>query len=87
MPTYTSRTHADSGIGASGGAPLWGHEALDWVSENARLGFRDACGRGHWGLRWGLPIGATKRCNGCAGRMRTVALGSSVGLPMGPRSA
>eukprot|EP00959_Pyramimonas_sp_CCMP1952_P107789 2253867-Pyramimonas_sp.AAC.1 len=41
------------------------------------------------------PYGATKRCSGwvkkcqieCAGRTRTVPLGASVELPMGPRSA
>eukprot|EP00959_Pyramimonas_sp_CCMP1952_P261199 5460931-Pyramimonas_sp.AAC.1 len=38
----------------------------------------------------GAPYGATKRSTGCVectGRMRTVPLGPSVGLPMGPPSA
>eukprot|EP00959_Pyramimonas_sp_CCMP1952_P017173 364563-Pyramimonas_sp.AAC.1 len=45
---------------------------------NAVLGGRNAGRRGRM---------ATKRCTGFPGRMRTVALGTSVGLPMGPRSA
>eukprot|EP00959_Pyramimonas_sp_CCMP1952_P209327 4379048-Pyramimonas_sp.AAC.1 len=48
------------------------------------LGGGDACGRSHWDLRWGW---ATKRCIGCAGRMRAVRLGPSVGLTKGPRKA
>eukprot|EP00959_Pyramimonas_sp_CCMP1952_P184212 3852216-Pyramimonas_sp.AAC.1 len=34
--------------------------------ENAQLGFRHACGRGHWGLGWSSlwGHGATERCTG-----------------------
>eukprot|EP00959_Pyramimonas_sp_CCMP1952_P389134 8153394-Pyramimonas_sp.AAC.1 len=42
----------------------------------------------------GAPYEATKRCTGwvtcqigCGGRMRTVPLGASMELPIGPRSA
>eukprot|EP00959_Pyramimonas_sp_CCMP1952_P355569 7447184-Pyramimonas_sp.AAC.1 len=34
----------------------------------------------------GAPYGSTKRCSECTGRMRTVAVGLSVGFPMRPRS-
>eukprot|EP00959_Pyramimonas_sp_CCMP1952_P444184 9299718-Pyramimonas_sp.AAC.1 len=62
--------------GAGGGGPLrWG----------SLTGPRDyVLGGGNAGSRGRR---ATKRCTGRAGRMRAAALGPSVGLRMGPRTA
>eukprot|EP00959_Pyramimonas_sp_CCMP1952_P258473 5402682-Pyramimonas_sp.AAC.1 len=53
---------------------------------NAALGEGNACGLRRGDLRWS-PYGATKRCTGWGGRMRTAPRGPSVALPMGPRNA
>eukprot|EP00959_Pyramimonas_sp_CCMP1952_P335494 7024586-Pyramimonas_sp.AAC.1 len=58
------------------------------------LVFWDACGQWHWGLRlsslWGHKklywVGENAKLS-VPGRKRAVALGASVELPMGPRSA
>eukprot|EP00959_Pyramimonas_sp_CCMP1952_P441996 9252609-Pyramimonas_sp.AAC.1 len=47
LPNWACGTHVDGPTGGFGGAPYWGHETLYWVGENAKLGFRDACGRSH----------------------------------------
>eukprot|EP00959_Pyramimonas_sp_CCMP1952_P201610 4216176-Pyramimonas_sp.AAC.1 len=49
-----------------------------------------ACGLCHWGLRWSSLWGH-EPCDGCAEmrggpRMRSVPLGPSVELPVGPRT-
>eukprot|EP00959_Pyramimonas_sp_CCMP1952_P311626 6521687-Pyramimonas_sp.AAC.1 len=67
-------------------------------SRSAVLGVADACGHPHWGLLWSSLWGhgalywvwgthAGTRCAGRGGRMRAAPLGSSVELPVGPRSA
>eukprot|EP00959_Pyramimonas_sp_CCMP1952_P042834 896377-Pyramimonas_sp.AAC.1 len=58
LPKCASGAHADGPAGGFGGASsLWGHGALYWVGENAKVGFCDARGRSHWGFRcsslWG----------------------------------
>eukprot|EP00959_Pyramimonas_sp_CCMP1952_P026715 560903-Pyramimonas_sp.AAC.1 len=58
---------------------IWGHEALHWV-------WRTHAGT-TTGAFGGVPFGATKRCTGCGGRLRTALLGPFVEPPMGPRSA
>eukprot|EP00959_Pyramimonas_sp_CCMP1952_P448313 9387408-Pyramimonas_sp.AAC.1 len=50
IPNPVSGTHADGPTGEHRWGSLWGHEALCWVGDNAKLAVRDACGRSHWGL-------------------------------------
>eukprot|EP00959_Pyramimonas_sp_CCMP1952_P201550 4214597-Pyramimonas_sp.AAC.1 len=76
MPNYISRTHADGGTEALGGAPYGATKRCtgwvkipNWASRTHADGSTGAFGR--------APYGATKRCTGRAGRMRTVALGPS----------
>eukprot|EP00959_Pyramimonas_sp_CCMP1952_P020503 432666-Pyramimonas_sp.AAC.1 len=57
-------THAGGPSGGRRWGSLWGHYILYWV-----------CGThadGSSGTFGGVPYAATKRCTGCAGRMRTV---------------
>eukprot|EP00959_Pyramimonas_sp_CCMP1952_P166098 3471473-Pyramimonas_sp.AAC.2 len=54
--------------------------------QNSRLGGGGACGRCQWAFG-GTPSGATKRCPRLGVRMRAVALGPSVDLPVGPRNS
>jgi len=58
---------------------LWGHETLYWVWESHADTAIGAFG--------GAPYGATKRCTGWGNRMRTLLLGPSVELLVGPRKA
>eukprot|EP00959_Pyramimonas_sp_CCMP1952_P438571 9181666-Pyramimonas_sp.AAC.1 len=56
----------------------WNHEAL-YREGGTHAG-------GSVGTFGGASYEATKRCTGCAGRVRAVPLGPSVGLLRGPRN-
>eukprot|EP00959_Pyramimonas_sp_CCMP1952_P099004 2069566-Pyramimonas_sp.AAC.1 len=71
MPNYISRTQTDGGTGALGGAPYGATKRCNgWVKmPNWASGEHADGGTG--------AFGRDPRCAGCAGRMRTVALGPS----------
>ena len=65
---------------------LWGHEPCEGCAEMGRWRHADALA----GAFGGVFYGATKRVRGAPkwgwNRMRTLPLGPSVELPMGPRT-
>jgi hypothetical protein len=65
---------------------LWGHEPCEWC---AKMGAAVPCEPCHWGLRRSSLRGheICEVCrNGGGGAMRTLPLGPSAELPMGPRT-
>eukprot|EP00959_Pyramimonas_sp_CCMP1952_P383316 8031957-Pyramimonas_sp.AAC.1 len=72
MPYWVCGAHADGSTGTLGGAPCGATKRCTGLGETQ--------GPREEGKR------VTKRCIGCGGRMRTIALGPSVGFPMGPRN-
>ena len=70
---------------AFGGAPYMGHETCEGCAEWCAGTPREPC---HWGIRW-ASLWDNETCEGCVGcgyAMRTLPLGPSVELPMGPRN-
>eukprot|EP00959_Pyramimonas_sp_CCMP1952_P033345 699621-Pyramimonas_sp.AAC.1 len=64
---------------------LWGHETLYWVTENTKLGVRDACGRSHWRLRWSFLWGHETLY--WAGENAKLDVRDACGRPNWPRNA
>eukprot|EP00959_Pyramimonas_sp_CCMP1952_P228192 4771501-Pyramimonas_sp.AAC.1 len=92
MPNWACGAHADSLTEGFGGAPYAATQScIGWVT---KLGFRDARGLSHWGLRWSSrwghdvkpSIGPRSAVLDMADACGTPPLGPSVEFPMGPRS-
>ena len=90
VPTWVAETHVSAATGGSGGAPYGATKHAmgvpGWVA-----GTHVSAATGAFG---GAPYGATKRVsgvpewrrNGGEAAMRTLPLGPSVELPVGPRN-